>query len=169
MSKGPGRVERKLREILEAAGEEAAFPVEELCSLVYGYPLKKQHHLAVVRASNNIIKRGGNYAWFCYGPGRHNHKVLYVPDNGASYAKARIVGYTSFSVHWWRKDQVEAELTRCSHLIEPGGAWWRDVEIVRAERCGDQDRAAMLTTERDAELAELNRKRRLLGLDPMAA
>jgi hypothetical protein len=157
MSKGPGWVEDKLQAILEAAGEEAAFPVQELGVLIYKIPEpglpEKQHRLAVVRAANNIIRRGGNYAWAVSGPGRGRHKVLYVPDNVVAYAKARLLG--DALCYWWDREGLQEALTRYARNMQPGGAWWRHVEILKAQRCGDQERVAMLKAESEAELAAL--------------
>jgi hypothetical protein len=155
MSKGPGRVERELLYWLQRGGDEAAFALEQLCWFVYGPPddgpPPKAQQIVIVRAANNIIRRGGNYAWHRWSGGRGSRKILYVPDNLVSYAKACIAS----NPHSWVMDDWEETLQqpRYRDLMQPGGAWWRNVEIIKAERAGDADRVAALTAEPTAEHA----------------
>jgi hypothetical protein len=57
MSKGPGRVQRKIDSIL-ASNLDDSFTVEELCQRVYEHSqIQKRHRVAVIRAAKAVIKR----------------------------------------------------------------------------------------------------------------
>ena len=73
MSRGFGRVQRKLEKIFQQIGKRT-YSITDLCKLVFDEPYKR-HRVAVLRAVNSVAKRypwigefgGGNYYtyYFC--------------------------------------------------------------------------------------------------------
>jgi hypothetical protein len=56
MSKGPGRVERRIADIFANAARLQTFTPEELAQLVYGVDVvEKKHRVAVLRATRNVL------------------------------------------------------------------------------------------------------------------
>ena len=56
MSKGPGQIQRAIRELLDAHPNEA-FTTDELCECCYpGVVIEKKHRVAVLRAAWNVLK-----------------------------------------------------------------------------------------------------------------
>src|SRR3954454_6203718 len=157
MSRGPGWVERTIAALFEG-DSEAAFTVEELCEQVYGKAREPQHRIVVARAGKNLIGRGANLAWFRWSLGRGSQLVLYVPDNVMSYAKARI-----------KSDPIphggtlEDALARHADYLQPGGVWWRYVEIHKAERAGDTERVELLRKQSAENLDQLAERLRTVG------
>src|SRR5262249_25652816 len=59
MSRGPGRIERAIRELFDA-NPDLAFVTDELClncypALVRHWNIKRQHRVAVVRAAESVV------------------------------------------------------------------------------------------------------------------
>jgi hypothetical protein len=164
MSKGPGRIERAIVAIL-AAAPDSAFTVDELCLGVYGpglsadsyralilarmYRPQLQHRVAAIRAGKAIAGRGGNVAWLHSG-GRGGALVFYTADNVMSYGMARLKGWRTSQT----EDQLRGRLTgdHARH-IQPGGAWWLNVQLFIAKRHGDADRAAEIQRAIDRQTA----------------
>jgi hypothetical protein len=75
MSKGPGRIERAIRELFDAHPDEA-FTTAELCVACYpkiecSWQMKREHRVAVVRAAKNVVKRDPDWAaWWMTVQGR---------------------------------------------------------------------------------------------------
>lgn len=152
MSRGPGRIERKLAAAFEAEPDRA-FTTAELCRVAYpGEPTTtKARRVSVLRALRHLIdridtlraipfeKRGSELIWF-------NMTSL------ASYASARARAYS--------RSPSAAELAE-------GSAWhghvvsWR--EEIEARRAGDVERLNAVLAQREAENAELLRMLRTLG------
>jgi hypothetical protein len=61
MSRGPGRIERAIRELFDTHPDEA-FTTDELCAHCYdlgcSYEIKRKHRVAVTRAANKVIADG---------------------------------------------------------------------------------------------------------------
>jgi hypothetical protein len=56
LSKGPGQIQRAIRELLDAHPNEA-FTTDELCECCYpGVVIEKKHRVAVLRAAWNVLK-----------------------------------------------------------------------------------------------------------------
>lgn len=63
MSRGPGTVERQLRDIF-ANKPEDVFNTSELCELVYGVKaVRKKHRVAVLRALKRLARRSMPTLW----------------------------------------------------------------------------------------------------------
>jgi hypothetical protein len=85
MSKGPGRIERAIGDILDAA-PESAFTAEELCRRVYDLdPFElgavwKQHRVAVIRAGKRLAERRPEIDWR-RSEGRASEIIFFRRDN----------------------------------------------------------------------------------------
>jgi hypothetical protein len=147
MSRGPGRIERAIEEIIAAEPDEA-FTVEELCKRIYGFKygssVERKHRVTVSRAGKSMIERGGNCGAMGWG-GRSKALVFYTPDNLMSYALAYMkssgYGGAGATDSWLRERLAYEDLQK---NMVPGGRWWLRVELLKAERTGDTDRVAEL-------------------------
>lgn len=85
MSKGPGRIQRAIKELFESEPDNA-FTTTELCERVYDVEeTDKRHRIAVIRAAKKIP--GLDY-WVSENLG--NQLVFYDSLNVLSYAMARL-------------------------------------------------------------------------------
>ena len=150
MSKGPGHVERTI-EAAFTASPSATFTVEDLCAVAYPgvNRVEKKHRVAVLRAADKAAARVG---WRGRRADRPGHAVIYFNlINVHSYA----LGKLRLDFLTGRYDLAELE-TRLSDpkahgsrydWIQPGGAWWRHVEIHKADLAGDGDASAAMHAE----------------------
>ena len=165
MSRGPGRVERAIHEIWTNSPDDA-FIVEDLAA---AYPdinsVEKKHRVAVLRAAYKVATRLNWSYMNCERPG--SHVVFYNPISLRSYAISlwfRDFLYQSMTLaeigHFF--DSGERRVGRLDErnrpLIEPGGTWWRHVEIEKARRAGDQQTVDLLRAEAAAELRDQMRR-----------
>jgi hypothetical protein len=157
MSKGPGRIQRTIKELFEAELDNA-FTTTELCERVYGVKeTDKRHRIAVIRAAKKIP--GLDYL---VGENLGKQLVFYDPLNLMSYATARLK--VDFSENYRNADprcpphgiNTEADLRaklgndeRYRKLISEGGSWWLHTEISRANARGYPERAAQLQAQAD--------------------
>jgi hypothetical protein len=153
MSRGPGRIEREIAAILDAAPDNA-FSVPELCQQIYK-ATEKKHRVAVICAGRTIARRGANIDW-CISRRRGGKLVFFTPDNvmsrGMAGAKAGNFPGTD--------DQLRARLIDPNDIgkrIQPGGWNWIETELFIAERAGDQSRIAEMKTAAAALDARLRR------------
>jgi hypothetical protein len=142
-----------------ARSPSETFTVEELGPIAYPglNRVEKKHRVAVLRAAYAGCRRTGwsSYASECPG----GHIVFFNPADLRSYAIARM--RVDFVNHKWgehRKKSVPelvAMLDDPKHrdhkLVQLGGAWWRHVEIEKAKRSGDQEKAAELQKQLQKE------------------
>jgi hypothetical protein len=86
ISKGPGRIERAIRALLDAH-PDLAFVTDELCEHCYpnATKIERKHQVAVLRAAMKVIKDDPDWrAWRIAGMGRG--RVFVNHANGQSYA-----------------------------------------------------------------------------------
>lgn len=168
MSRGPGSVERAIRDLfrMEPSG---AFTTEELCESVFGagVTIEKKHRVSVLRAARRIVNTDADWrVWSSETMG--GSLVFFNMGDVISYSLARL---KSDTLHQYRSKRAAAAFAPLSYpmdeqqlrdliapggnkhsLITPGGAWWRHVEIHKAERDGDQSRAAEIQAKLDADI-----------------
>lgn len=159
MSRGPGRVERALRDAFRARPDDC-FTTDELCQIAYGAGALsvKSERVAVLRAANKIFAteleigvlrgeaRGGELVWF-------------TMTSLRSYAMAQAMRTCD------RKEAVASlKRGRFDKDIVEGGLWHGTVESwrqeIEARRAGDTERLEQVLAEREAKNALL---RKLLG------
>ena len=149
MSRGPGRIERAVRQLMtdEPGG---AWTVEDIAEKVYPVTrttgVEKKHRVSVVRALKRItendvdwvlwrsITRGGTLVLVNLGNLQSYALGNLKADNFEDYRRkdGRYVSATENDL----KKQLESD-GRKHEYIEPGGAWWRHVQIHIARRDGN--------------------------------
>jgi hypothetical protein len=158
MSRGPGRIERIVERVLQDA--DRSFTVEELASLAYPHALEieKKHRVAVLRALNTVRKRMLFVSARTYCPPWR--LILASGTSVRSYAHARVRHC------WWSANRslqdTEDILSEpaIQSVMEPGGLWWIDVEILKARQVNDAEQLRALYSyrshlARDLDLAAL--------------
>jgi hypothetical protein len=160
MSRGPGRIERAIGDILGAELDNA-FTAEELCERVYpGVPVEKKHRISVIRAVKKLAMHRSEIGRLT-GDGLGSKFVFYRRDSVNSYAMARLKcdnGYRSHDPRLPYCRTNEAQLRRRldddrhRELMAPGGTWWLEVEIFTAERDGELEKAVRLKAERQSQV-----------------
>ncbi len=166
MGKGPGRVERAI-EAAFIAEPDNAFTVDDLCDRVYRgvNRIEKKHRVSVIRAAKSLCDRRPalNLNWLC-SDRLGGALVFYTADNLMSYAMARLKSlgaYRSNDKRWERsvtEHDLRAQLSDDGdhyEYIVPGGIWWNYVELWKAERDGDTEKADVLRAEINRHLARL--------------
>ena len=131
MSRGPGRIEC----IVEATMREAdrSFTVEELARLAYPEiaEVGKKHRVAILRALANVEKRTPLWWFKTYTP---PWRVIVTNTNSV-----RSFAHGLMRCSWLNAkrslDEIENNLNdpEIKSVMEPGGFWWADVEINKAE------------------------------------
>ena len=151
MSKGPGKVQRVILDLM-AAEPDGAWTVEDLCERVYlGINrVEKKNRVVVLRAVRKIID--GDEDWTLYQSENTGCTMVLVNlANVMSYALGRLKADGSnhyrdrrtqrFVPHWVRsEEQLREQLGPGGnryHLVEPGGPWDQHVAIHIARRDGD--------------------------------
>jgi hypothetical protein len=92
MSKGPGRIERAIRELFDA-NLDLAFVTDELAEHCFPdvRPIERKHQVSVLRAAQKIVAADLNWeAWRIEGQGRG--WVFVNRDSVQSYALGRLIG-----------------------------------------------------------------------------
>jgi len=163
-NQGPGRVQRAIEAAFKAEPDNA-FTTAELCHRTYRLKFKgdafieTKHRVAVVRAAKKIPNL--NYVVSCC---LGSQLVFYDKFNVMSYGMARlkadnVENYRNNDprLRYGRKSTeagLRARLADDQHrqLMAKDGAWWRHVEIAKAEAQGDKKRAAQLRALAEAEL-----------------
>jgi hypothetical protein len=165
MSKGPGRLERAIRQLF-ADKPGRALITDELVERCYpdARPFEKKHTVAVLRAAHKVVASDPNWQEWEIGGGRNVGLVFVNMDNIESYALGRLIS-GDFVSAWrrpseWRVEEyknlrVKLDTEDHRRLMAPGAAWHRFVEIHRAERDGDTARAIRLKAEAEGELRQL--------------
>ena len=155
MSRGPGRIERAIHDLM-AAEPDGAWTPEDLAERIYVgivNRIEKKHRVSVQRAVRNVIRDDPDWdLWRGYRVG--NPTILYNRASVRSYGLMRLkdegVGYyyrkppsRMYRYYVSDEDMLLAELDNDRHreLMAPGGSWWRHVQQHIAERDGDADRA----------------------------
>ncbi|ATQ67413.1 MULTISPECIES: hypothetical protein [Methylosinus] len=148
MSRGPGRIERAI----EAAFQQhptTTFSAGELCLISYpgiNQP-EKRHRVSVIRAADKVAPRLHWRYRHAERPGGEN--VYFNLLNVRSYALGKLrctssyVRLADLEERVDNPDAYRSEWARC----QPGGVWWRHVEIHRADIAGDADESSRLQEE----------------------
>src|SRR4051794_33615047 len=163
MSKGPGRVERAIRDLFSAHPTEA-FTTADLIAVVFPdiEDADKKHRVSVLRAARRVIDSDPDWRMARATLARGGLCIFFNSDNVQSFGHHRLMwshaqvneykGGTIF--HPYSRDELRAKVDDENHknmISPPNGAWYRDVEIHRARRDGEHERAKVLEAERDAE------------------
>jgi hypothetical protein len=159
MSRGPGKIERAIERVLQT---DRSYSVEELALLAYPgiNRIEKKHRVAVLRALENIGNRMLVYRFRAYEP-RKRHFVC----NGTS-VRAYVHGIMREC--WWNAGRSLRDIDnilsnpQIQHVMEPGGLWWTDVEIHKAEAelrklNADQDHPEAKQLQRQIEALNAHR------------
>ena len=177
MSRGPGRIERAIRQLLDASPDRA-FLTGDLVK--HCFPdarwVERKHEVSVLRATRKIIATDPD--WFSWrkdwGSIVFNHASL------RSYARFEILrregrlrrpGSSDWGdweypdghdwLSWRQEPNVERGVAVLSHpycqghMTPPDGDWWKAVRLHCAERDGDEAVAAPLWLEAERESATL--------------
>ncbi len=152
MSRGPGRVQRRIKELMQSE-PSGAWTVEDLCDRVFedAGQVKKKHRVSVIRALRTVVVDDPDWQLWVSG-GRGGTLILVNHSDIMSYALARLKEDSSsyyrqndsrVPAHWKHSEQdlLEKIATDHSYLIEPGGVWHLNVAQHIAERDGDTDTA----------------------------
>jgi hypothetical protein len=131
MSHGPGRIERAVEQTLR--GADRSFTVEELAT--FAYPtiavVEKKHRVAILRTFNSVEKKLP--LWF-FRTVKPPWRLIVTNRNSV---RSYVHGY--LRVYWWDAerslDLIEKILNdpEVQSVMQPGGVWWTDVEINKAE------------------------------------
>lgn len=167
MSRGPGKIELAIVAALDGDPDNA-FTTDDLCRRTYSTNrIEKKHRVAVTRAALKVQSQrrflqcyrteglGGTYVWF------NGDRVL-------SYAMARLKAdcFNKYQSNDPRipgrsrstENDLRAKLAPGGEghkLVVPGGPWWQDVELFRAQLAGDAPAVQHLNKQRGAENTEL--------------
>ena len=178
MSKGPGRIERAIAEILDREPDNA-FTTEDLCEKIYRTKhVERNHRIAVMRAAANLAKRRDNMRiWRSSNLGRT--KIYLTLDNVMSYSMAwlksdYIYRYRSHDerVNWWKgaytEEKLRALLTKGGKFYEHvrrGGSWWKNVESFKAQLAAQRsgDKAALKRILEEQQKADDKAKAKLVA------
>lgn len=131
MSRGPGHIERGLEAIMRDANR--SFTVEELARLVYPNiaEVKKKHRVAILRAFTNVEQR--TPLWFFRTHTAPWRLIVTNRNNVRSY------GHGLLRYSWWNAERTLDDIEKILSdpdivaVMQPGGLWWTDVEITKAE------------------------------------
>ena len=155
MSRGPGRIEKTLRELF-ANNPTDSFTTEEL--VVAAFPgvnrIEKKHRVSALRAARRIVETDPNWR-LTQTDSRGGLRIAYNADDLQSFGLGRLME-TGARVSSWRGrtefyQSKEAMRAKASKSSPHEAAWYRDVLIHRAQRDGDADTAVTLTAQRDAD------------------
>jgi hypothetical protein len=132
MSRGPGRIERAVELALRDA--DRSYTVEELAQLAYPgiAEVEKKHRVVVLRALNNVANKAP--LWFFDSHEPPWRLIVMNRNSVRSYAHGLLRAYWYITER--SLEQVEMILSDPevqAELLEPGCAWWTEVEIHKAE------------------------------------
>jgi hypothetical protein len=156
MSRGPGRIERAIGELL-AANPDASFTIIEVAKHCYpdAAPIEKRHTVSVLRASRNVVRRDPDWAmrW------SSNHGCPYHFVNHASLKSLCI---SRLRDRPWGEKYLEAVISGSlspeeiysRHLTGSADGDVEAVELHIAKRTGNVAGAAELQAKRDAQQAQ---------------
>jgi hypothetical protein len=131
MSKGPGKIQRALTAIFDAA-PDVALTTTELCQRVYG-AAEKRHKVALARAMRGIQKR---------------RPELGVTKRGYEFL-------------WYNRTSVQSYLATKGRYYQRGRSSWADelddleIAAAQAEVAGDHEGAVTLNALRSKQLGLL--------------
>jgi hypothetical protein len=145
MSKGPGRIERAIVSILDAAPDRA-FTTKELCKRVYGTGyVEKKHRVAVLRAARQIVARRNTTLRIHWGNEAAVFNCTSVTAYGLAYLQQGRADYLLELVKKHLDDNSDESLG--SRWRARVASWTAEYEALRA---GDVVRADEIVRERDA-------------------
>ena len=172
MSKGPGRIERSLRELF-ANNPTEAFTTDDLVTIAFpgANRIEKKHRVSVLRAARRIVDTDPNWEMFAAWSARGRLRVFFNADDLKSYVLARLMAIyaitrsrDSRTTFTRTRECMRAELDGEAkhHLTGPNGAWFKDVMLHRARRDGQVEYADKLAAERNAEFQLFVKQTRLV-------
>jgi hypothetical protein len=131
MSRGPGRIERAVEALLRDT--DRSFSIDELAVIVYPgiNTSQRKHRVSVLRTLNNISKRMLLWFYRVAQPGGR-----YFVSNGSN---VRSYAHGLLRQSWWNAERSLVEIDailadpEIQEVMSPGGLWWTDVEINKAE------------------------------------
>ena len=151
MSRGPGHVEKTLRELF-ANNPTDAFTTEELVAAAYPgvNRIEKKHRVSVLRATRRIVETVPELASSAGGFAR---RALHHAADWQSFGLGRLLktGTRVSSRRGETEFYQSKEAMRAKANSSPPQTWHRAVLIHRAQRDGDTDTAAALSAEQEAE------------------
>lgn len=161
MGRGPGRVERAI-EAAFTASPDATFSVAELGPVAYPglTQVERRHRVAILRAADKIAAQ---LWWARLTSALPGGQIIYCNTlNVRSYAIGRL--RADPLINTMTIAQIEALIEEPApddpwrgrskwHLVRPGGAWWRHVEIARARKAGNTAEAERLHADLLADVA----------------
>ena len=157
MSKGPGRVEQAIRELFSANPREA-FTSGDLVAAVFPgiQEIHKKHQVSILRAARRMIASDLNWR-MSRAETRGGPSIFYNAGDEWSYGLHRLLcmhtRVIEGRIEFRPKDELRKLLDTDRYRdlrSPPNGAWYREVEIHRAHRDGERERAARLEVEREA-------------------
>jgi hypothetical protein len=160
MSRGPGRIERSIRELFDA-NPDLAFVTDELCEHCYPgvRPIERKHQIAVLRAARNVLKADPNWTAKRECGDQGNRWKFYNRDSGESRLRGLRPKSKQPVPHEWEWVNFGPGFGRARRKVprEPHEA----VSDTRARKRDDraQDDVAWHRLVRDAD--EVTRKRML--------
>lgn len=160
MSRGPGRIERAILDLIDKH-PEGAWTTEDLCRLIYptANHVEKKHRVAVIRAVDTILGKAGDQHcdWHMRQAGVGGRAVaLFNSASVMSYSLARLKCESG-----WLNRTEEQLLKQLqpggdhNKLVIPGGAWDSHTRQYIAERDGDQETVERLEAIHEREMAAL--------------
>lgn len=167
MSRGPGKIERAIRALFDA-NPDRVFITDDLVEHCYpeadqrGAWIEKKHTVAVLRAVHKVCARDPNWTERPFSTVKLNEDphlglCFYNMDSLESFARAQVFGGDFGRRGAPDHDAIRRILDndRYRKLMEPGGSWWRHVEMHRAKRDGDTARLAQLNAEQEESLRQI--------------
>ena len=169
MSRGPGKIERAIRQLM-ADQPDGAWTVEDLAERVYPgvNQVEKKHRVSVLRVLKKVTADDPDWT-LMRAENIGNTWILVNAADVVSYGLARLKAWNV--IHYRSPDprhhpdciKTEADLRaqiepggRDHHLIQSGGAWDRHVKMHIARRDGDNERLAEFELEQRVQLARID-------------
>lgn len=165
MSRGPGKIERAIRDLMSER-PDGAWTILDLCELVYqgAKRIKKKHRVSVLRTLHRIVENDPDWQFY-RSVSMGKTLVVFNMANVTSFALGR--EKVDFCNRYRNPDPrarfdrkaTEDELLkeiragRWKETCAPGGAWWRHVWLHIAERDGETDTEEYKTLKEEAEEA----------------
>jgi hypothetical protein len=125
MSRGPGRIERAIRQLFDKRPDEA-FTTDQLCVLCYNLTylreVKRHHRVAVVRAGKHVVDLDPDWdIWFTRTPGRP--LIWHNAASERSVAMAKVLRVfaqgSPIEVQEWTQDVLDGN--EVGALLAPDG------------------------------------------------
>ena len=155
MSRGPGRIEQAIR-VAFSENRNSTFTVDDLAGIAYPglNRIEKKHRVSILRAAGAASAALG---WWYQCSEQPGHAVIYYnPLDVRSYATGRLRcdflhAQEPLAAIEKLLDDPDCHGSYWRH-IQPGGPWWKHVEINQAHTAGDDTRATQMRDELNASV-----------------